>query len=75
MHKFQNFVDINISNLKLSSTIDQTGIYLYLYDNLSKVIAEYVKPLASNDCRISDILSFSSLLKDHPLDKNEESVS
>ena len=45
-----------------------------MYD-CSKDIAEYLKPLASNDYTISDTLSLLSLHKKILLDNNEEHVS
>ena len=45
-HKFNQTEDINIQDLKLRIIIDQTGTYIY---NASKVIANYLKPLAKND--------------------------
>ena len=65
MHKFLNFNDINIFDLKLCPIIDETGTYLY---DCSKVIPEYLNSLASNDYTISDALSFPLLFKDLPLD-------
>ena len=59
-HKFNKIEDINIQDFKLRPIIDQTGTYIY---NASKVIANYLKPLATNDFIISDTLSFPDMLK------------
>ena len=58
--KFNKIQDINIQDLKLRTIIDQTGTYTY---NASKVIANYLEPLAKNDFISSDTLSFPDMLK------------
>ena len=60
-HKFNKIEDINIQDLKLRLIIDQTDAYIY---NASKVIVNYLKPLAKNHFIISDTLSFPHMLKD-----------
>ena len=52
--------------------IDQTGTYVY---KASKVVAKYLGPLAKNDYKIRDTLSFQDLLKRAPFDDNYEDVS
>ena len=59
-HKFNKIEDINIQDLKLTPIIGQTGTYIY---NASKVIVNYLKPLAKNDFIMSDTLSFPDMLK------------
>ena len=71
-HKFTDNKQININNLKLRSTIDQTGTHLY---DCSKIIAQYLQPLAINEYTISDTLSFPDILWENPWDSNEEYVS
>ena len=71
-HKFENFEDINLEELKLRPIIDQTGTCFY---NAGKVIASYLQPLTHNDYVISDTQTFPSLLKDVPLLEDEEDVS
>ena len=44
-HKFDTIENINVKNLKLRPIIDQTGTYIY---DASKVVAEFLKPLARN---------------------------
>ena len=44
-HKFDEISQINLHDLKLRPIIDQTGTHLY---NASKVIADYLQPLAKN---------------------------
>ena len=65
-HRFTDTKQININYLKLRQIIDQTGTHLY---GCSKIITEYLQPLAF------DTLSFPDILREKPLDKNEEYVS
>ena len=69
-HKFTDTKQININNLKLHPIIDLTGIHL-----CSKINAQYLQPLAINEYTISDTLSFPDILRENPLDSNEEYVS
>ena len=72
-HKFNSLVDINVHNLKFRPIISQIGSYTY---NTAKVIAEYLKPLCSNQYKISDKQEFASLIKNQPpLNDDEEYVS
>ena len=72
-HKFNSLDDINVDNLKFWPIIFQIGTYTY---NAAKVIAEYLKPLCSNQYKISDTQEFASLIKDQPpLNDDEEYVS
>ena len=57
-HKFEDFDEINIEGLKFRPIIDQTGSCYY---NTSKILAEYLKPLANNQYVISDTQTFPSL--------------
>ena len=72
-HKFNSSDEINIDNLKFRPIISEIGTYTY---NAAKVIAEYLKPLCSNQYKISDTQEFASLIKDQPpLNDEEEYVS
>ena len=72
-HKFNSLDEINVDNLKFRPIISQIGTYTY---NAAKVIAEYLKPLCSNQYKISDTQEFASLIKDQPpLNDDEEYVS
>ena len=71
-HKFTDIKQININDLKLRPIIDQTGTHLY---DCSKLIAQYLQPLAINEYTISDTLSFPDILKENSLDSNEEYLS
>ena len=71
-HKFDNFKDINIENLKLRLIIDQTGTATY---NASKVVANYLRPLTNNKFVIKDCLLFPDILKSTVLEIDEEIVS
>ena len=70
--KFTDIKQININDLKLHPIIDQTGTHLY---DCSKIIAQYLQPLAMNEYTISDTLSFPDILRENPLNSNEEYVS
>ena len=58
-HKFTDTKQININNLKLCPIVDQTGTHLY---NCSKIIAQYLQPLAINEYTVSETLSFPDIL-------------
>ena len=58
--------------MKLRPIIDQTGTQLY---DCSKIIAQYLQPLVINKYTISDTLYFPDILRENPLDSNEEYVS
>ena len=62
----------HINDLKLRPIIDQTGTHLY---DCSKVIAQYLQPLAINEFTISGTLSFPYIFRENSLDSNEEYVS
>ena len=70
--EFTDIKQININNLKLRSITDQIGTHLY---NCSKIIAQYLQPLAINEYTISDTLYFPDILRENWLDGNEEYVS
>ena len=63
-HKFTDTKQININNLKLCPIVDQTGTHLY---NCSKIIAQYLQPLAINEYTVSETLSFPDILRENPL--------
>ena len=71
-HKFDTIEDINAKDLKLRPIIDQTETYIY---DASKVVAQFLKPLARNEFTISDTLAFPELLKDIENSNNCEYVS
>ena len=50
-YKFNSLDEINVDNLKLRPIISQIGTYTY---NAAKVIAEYLKPLYSNQYKTSN---------------------
>ena len=60
MRKFDTIEDINVKDLKPRHITDQTGIYIY---DVSKVVAQFLKPLATNEFTISDTLAFPELSK------------
>ena len=66
-HKFTDIKQININNLKLCPIIDQTGTHLY---HCSKIIIQYLQPLAINEYTISDYLPFPDVFQENPLDSN-----
>ena len=59
-HKVNNIQDINVEELKFKPIIDQTETFTY---NCSKVIAEYLKPLCSNEYSIKDAQCFQIYYK------------
>ena len=71
-HKFDTIEDINVKDLKLRPIIDQTGTYIY---DESKVVAQFLKPLARNEFTISDTLAFPELLKNIENSDDYEDVS
>ena len=71
-HKFVSFDDITIENLKIRPIIDQSGTMTY---DISKVIANYLKPLANNEYIIKDTQEFPAILKGIKLRNDEETVS
>ena len=72
-HKFSLLDEITIEKLKFRPIISQIGTYTY---NAAKVIADYLKPLCQNECKINDTESFPSMMKDQtPLNPNDEYVS
>ena len=71
-HKFENFDDINIKELKLRPIIDQTGTCYY---KTGKVIAQYLKPLTKNEFVINNTQDFPSMLNRVELSEDEEDVS
>ena len=70
-HKFENFDDINIKELKLRPIIDQTGTRYY---KTGKVIAQYLKPLPMNEVIINNTQDFPSVLNRVELSEDEENV-
>ena len=58
--------------MKLRPIIDQTGTYIY---DESKVVAQFLKPLARNEFTISDTLAFPELLKNIENSDDYEDVS
>ena len=71
-HKFDTLENINVNDLKLRPMIDQTGTYIY---DASKVVAEFLKPIARNGFTISDTLAFPELLKNIENSDNYEDDS
>ena len=68
MHKFTNLKQININAWKLPPIIDKL-VPTYTHD-CSKIIAQYLQPLAIDKYTISDTLSFTDILRENPLDSN-----
>ena len=72
MRKFDTIEDINVKDFRLRSIIDQTGTCIY---DASKVVAQFLKPLARNEFTISDTLAFPELLKNIENSDDYEDVS
>ena len=71
-YKLVTIEDINVKDLKLTPIIDQTGTYIY---DASKVVAQFLKPLARNEFSISDTLAFPELLKNNKNSDGYQNVS
>ena len=73
-HKFNSIEDITLENLKFRPIIAESGTYTY---NAAQVIADYLKPLCSdNNYIIRNTQEFPKLLQQQdPLFPNEEYVS
>ena len=71
-YKFDSIQDINVKDLKLRPIIDQTGTYIH---DASKVVAEFLKPLARNEFTISNTLTFPELFKNIENNDDYEDVS
>ena len=73
-----NFLNLTIypdpnSRSNRIKIVDRTGTATY---DTTKVIGEYLKPLAFNEYKINDCLKFPDMIKAlPPLQKNEEYVS
>ena len=70
-HNFENFVDINIKELKLRPIIDQIGT---CYCKTEKVITQYLKPLTKNEFVINNTQGFPSMLNKVKMLEDEEDV-
>ena len=71
-HKFENIEDITVDNLKLRPIIDQTNTCTR---DASKIISDYLQPLAVNDYVINNTLAFPGHLKGLERKDDEEDVS
>ena len=71
-HKFDTIEDINVKDLKLRRIIDQSGTFIY---DVSKVVAQFLKPFAKNEFTISDTLAFPEWLKNIENSDDYEDVS
>ena len=63
---------MNLDDLKFRPIIDQSNTCSY---NAPKIVSNYLQPLAHNDYRIKDTLTFAEIIKNDVLDPNEEYVS
>ena len=71
-HKFENYDDITVENLKLRPIMDQSGTMVY---NASQIIAEYIRPLNDSKYIINDTLKFPNILSENKLKNDEEDIS
>ena len=71
IHKFENFDDINIKELKFRPIRDQTGKCYY---KTGKVIEQYLKPLTKNEFLINNTQDFPSMLNRVEMSEDEEGV-
>ena len=71
-HKFENYDDIKMDNLKVRPIMDQSGTMVY---SASQMIAEYLSPLAENKYVLKDCLSFPKILSENKKNDDEEDIS
>ena len=71
-HKFESYDDITKDNLKLRPIIDQTGTHTH---PATKIISDYLQPLAKNDYVIDNTLKFPDILKSTDNSNEYEDVS
>ena len=71
-HKFNNYDDITVANLKLRPIMDQTGTMTY---TASQIIAEYIRPLNDSEYMMKDTLKFPTILTETPIKDDEEDLS
>ena len=71
-HKFNSFEDITVQNIKLRPIIDQTNTFSHA---AAKIVSDYSQPLASNEYVINNTLVFPELVKNIPINNDEEDVS
>ena len=55
-HKFNDLDEITVEKLKFRPIVDQTGTATY---DATKVVGEYLKPLALNECKINNFRGFA----------------
>ena len=71
-HTFFDFNDdITVDNIKLRPIVDQTNTHAH---TASKIITDYLQPLAQNEYVINNTLIFADLIKADKLHGNEECV-
>ena len=71
-HKFENYEDITVENLKLRPIMDQSGTMVY---TASQIIAEYISPLNNSKYIIKDTTTFPDILAENPIKEDEEDIS
>ena len=71
-HKFENYEDITVENLKLRPIMDQSGTMVY---SASQILADYLNPLNDSKYIIKDTLKFPSILEENKLKEDEEDIS
>ena len=71
-HKFDDYSSINVKNLKLRPTLDQSNTFNY---NGAKIVSDYLQPLAQKEFVIKDALLFAEIIKSYILDPDEKYVS
>ena len=71
-HKFENYDEIKMYNLKASTIMGQPGPMVC---SASQVIAEYLSPLAENKYVLKDCLSFPKIFSKNKKNEDEEDIS
>ena len=62
---------MNLDDLKFRPIMDQWNTYTYN----TKIVSDYLQPLAHNDYVIKDTHTFAEIIKDDVWDPNKEYVS
>ena len=70
-YKFDDHSLMNLDDLKFRPIMDQWNTYTYN----TKIVSDYLQPLAHNDYLIKDTHTFAEIIKDDVWDPNKEYVS
>ena len=71
IHTVDNFYLINVNDLKLRPITDQSNTFTY---KATKIVSNYLQPLARKEYVIEDSFSFSKMIKNDTLVPDKEYV-